>query len=109
MNLRHYARVTVDGTRVKVTLKRCPDCPKGTMVYRPEGFNSRAVTLGHITLGRFVGPAAMCSRLCPGDVRISSAHGMVRRHDNRMGAFMRALKSLIRDDFAYEVERSARV
>lgn len=108
MNLRHFVRVTVDGTRVRVTLKRCPDCPRGTVVYRPEGFRSCAVRLGHITLGRRNGPAAMWSSLCPGDVGVSSAHGMIRRHPHRMGAFMGALRSVVRDDFERTAERYAR-
>jgi hypothetical protein len=109
MNLRRYAQITVDGTTITVGIKQCPHCPKGTLVYEPQGCGSRARLIGHVTEGRFAGPAAMWSKGCRGDVMVSSRWGMVRRHETRMGAFMSALKSLVRHDQPVPAQRRALV
>jgi hypothetical protein len=95
MNLRHYARVTVDGEATHVTVKRCEGCSAGTLVYLPVGFRSRAVLLGHIKMGVRHGPTALVSARCPGDVSISAAHGVVRRGAYRTQVFMRSLRTLV--------------
>jgi hypothetical protein len=94
MNLRHYVRVTVKGERTALTVKRCQHCPEGTMVYMPVGFRSRAVTLGHISrvARRDRTCRLMISTECPGDVPVSSRHGVVMTSGYRMIAFMRALR-----------------
>lgn len=82
-------------TEVSLTLRPCAYCPRGTQVYRGTGTDYDS-HIGHVALGRFVGPAAMVSGGCPGDVSLSTRYGIIRKAPYRTAAFMRGLRSLVR-------------
>lgn len=96
MNLRKYARVTVDGARVKLTVKRCEHCGEGTSVWRPDGFRSKGMYLGHLSRvhRRDRRSSIMVSGACPGDVSLSTRHGVVIRGAHRMGLMLRGMRML---------------
>jgi hypothetical protein len=96
MNLRRYAKVTVDGERVALTVKRCGQCEGGTLVWRPVGFRSRGYLLGHLSrpYRRDRRSGLMVSGACPGNVSLSSAHGVVLYASSRMAALVRGLRLL---------------
>lgn len=100
MRIRRQVTVTVlddtfRKTRVPLTLRACPRCPRGTHVFKAPG-TGYGDHLGHIALGRLHGPVAMVSGGCPGDVSPSTGHGILRKAPYRTVAFMRALRALAR-------------
>lgn len=95
MNIRKPFSVTVSGVRHSVTLEDCPHCERGTFVFAPDFLSGQLRAVGHVVLGRYNGPASMMSAACPGDVSMSTAHGIIRRRSFRMVAFMASVRACL--------------
>lgn len=94
VNIQRWVGLTVDGESRRVRIVRCPDCPNGTQVRVPYRGGDRMA--GHVTLGRYAGPATVIAATCPGDVRITSAYGIVRRGSSRTGVVVASIRSVLR-------------
>jgi hypothetical protein len=87
--------VTVDGIRVPLTLCPCADCP-GTNVYQ-GGDVSYGGHVGHVRVtANRLWALVMVSGGCPGDVSVSTAHGVVKKGKFRTQMFVKGLRSLVR-------------
>lgn len=105
MRIQRMVTVTVYDQGIRraadIQLQPCPHCPHGVQVYMPASAEHDN-HIGHLRTGKSPGVftgrpvAALVSGGCPGDVGISTAHGIVQRAEYRTAAFVRGLRTLVR-------------
>lgn len=91
------ANITADGETVAIRTFACPDCPQGVKVQTAgdRRYIGHVATMRHGARRYALTWTAIVSMTCPGDVRPSTAHGVLLKGKYRMTTYGRGLRALV--------------